>query len=98
MIQSIIRYAHGHACLRVGSVCGSSWYQGTRNNSRDPLISQQLDSLRNGHAYVVEGDVYFEVATFPAYGQLSGRKQARRDLFDSDGMWIERSVLLSVRV
>ncbi|HVV88771.1 MAG TPA: cysteine--tRNA ligase [Kofleriaceae bacterium] len=26
-----------------------------------------------GKAYVVDGDVYFEVATFPAYGKLSGQ-------------------------
>ncbi len=28
----------------------------------------------NGSAYPVDGDVYFEVATFPAYGALSGMK------------------------
>jgi cysteinyl-tRNA synthetase len=29
----------------------------------------------NGSAYPVDGDVYFEVATFPAYGALSGMKR-----------------------
>lgn len=28
--------------------------------------------VARGHAYVVGGNVYFEVATFPAYGRLSG--------------------------
>jgi cysteinyl-tRNA synthetase len=28
----------------------------------------------NGSAYPVDGDVYFEIATFPAYGSLSGMK------------------------
>ena len=29
--------------------------------------------IAGGFAYVVEGDVYFEVRSFPAYGKLSGR-------------------------
>ena len=33
--------------------------------------------LANGHAYVLPGgDVYFEVATLPAYGRLSGRVES----------------------
>ncbi|KAJ8619958.1 hypothetical protein MRB53_028487 [Persea americana] len=35
------------------------------------MIKQILD---NGFAYRVEGDVYFSVDKFPAYGRLSGRK------------------------
>jgi cysteinyl-tRNA synthetase len=30
--------------------------------------------IANGSAYQVEGDVYFEIATFPPYGALSGMK------------------------
>ena len=29
--------------------------------------------VASGHAYVVDGDVYFEVRTFPSYGKLSGK-------------------------
>ena len=28
--------------------------------------------IARGAAYPVDGDVYFEIATFPAYGALSG--------------------------
>ncbi len=40
-------------------------------------IAEIIDITRKviaaGKAYVVEGDVYFEVATFPPYGRLSGQ-------------------------
>ncbi len=35
------------------------------------LIKTLIDK---GHAYQLDGDVYYEVATFPAYGRLSKRK------------------------
>ncbi len=40
-----------------------------------PQILEMIETLvRKGHAYVVEGDVYFRVESFPGYGKLSGRK------------------------
>jgi cysteinyl-tRNA synthetase len=35
------------------------------------LMQRLIDS---GHAYACDGDVYFDVASFPAYGRLSGQK------------------------
>ena len=35
------------------------------------LMQRLLDA---GHAYVADGDVYFDVGSFPGYGQLSGQK------------------------
>jgi cysteinyl-tRNA synthetase len=37
-------------------------------------IAQILALIERGHAYVVNGSVYFDVSSYPAYGQLSGRK------------------------
>ncbi|MBI4495686.1 MAG: class I tRNA ligase family protein, partial [Deltaproteobacteria bacterium] len=37
------------------------------------IISLTERLIERGFAYVVEGDVYFAVDRFPAYGQLSGR-------------------------
>lgn len=50
--------------------------------SVEPRVSKHMDQiidmikqiLDNGCAYTIDGDVYFSVDKFPAYGQLSGRK------------------------
>src|ERR1700704_4645283 len=40
-----------------------------------PQIVRFIDELiASGHAYPAEGDVYFRVASYPEYGQLSGQK------------------------
>ena len=43
------------------------------------FIPQMVDTIQrivaNGHAYVAEGDVYFDVGSLPGYGRLSGRSQ-----------------------
>ncbi len=37
-----------------------------------PLIIRFIEDLiKQGHAYVSDGDVYFSIATFPSYGKLS---------------------------
>ena len=38
------------------------------------IIDMIATLIEKGHAYQLNGDVYFEVATFPAYGRLSKRK------------------------
>jgi cysteinyl-tRNA synthetase len=37
------------------------------------MITMVERLLERGHAYVVDGDVYFSVRSFPGYGKLSGR-------------------------
>ena len=38
-----------------------------------PMIAMVERLIERGHAYVVDGDVYFSVRSFPGYGKLSGR-------------------------
>ena len=57
--------------------------------------------IEGGHAYEVEGDVYFAVRSYEGYGQLSGRnvdemESGHREL-RADGQGLEdRSVILSI--
>jgi len=39
-----------------------------------PIIDMISGLIKNEHAYVVDGDVYFRVLSAPQYGKLSGRK------------------------
>jgi cysteinyl-tRNA synthetase len=38
----------------------------------DEMIDMVSRLMKRGHAYVVDGNVYFEVATFPAYADFAG--------------------------
>ena len=38
-----------------------------------PIVAMIEDLIAKGHAYEVEGDVYFKVRSFPGYGKLSHR-------------------------
>jgi len=54
---------------------------GVRPATVHPLATEHIDEMiemigrliTKGHAYVVNGDVYFDISTFPGYGKLSGR-------------------------
>ena len=53
----------------------------------EPLASETIDRIvelirrlvETGHAYASEGDVYFSVASYPLYGELSHRRVADMD-------------------
>jgi cysteinyl-tRNA synthetase len=38
------------------------------------MIALMHRLIERGHAYAVDGDVYFDVRSFPAYGELTGQK------------------------
>ncbi|MGA2011208.1 MAG: cysteine--tRNA ligase [Solirubrobacteraceae bacterium] len=54
---------------------------------REPLASETIDEIvglieklvADGHAYAIEGDVYFAVRSYPAYGELSHRDVDQMD-------------------
>jgi cysteinyl-tRNA synthetase len=50
------------------------WVYVTKN--MDAIIEMIAKIIANGHAYEVEGDVYFRVLSDPAYGKLSHRNLA----------------------
>ena len=39
----------------------------------EPIVRMVQGIIDRGHAYVVDGDVFFDVQSFPGYGKLSGR-------------------------
>jgi cysteinyl-tRNA synthetase len=40
----------------------------------EEIIGLISDLVEKGHAYAADGDVYFDVGSFPGYGRLSGRR------------------------
>ena len=54
---------------------------GVRRPTHSPRATHHIEDIivlvtslvEKGHAYVIDGDVYFDVKSFPAYGKLSGQ-------------------------
>lgn len=54
------------------------WLKATENIGN--IISFILELIEKGHAYEANGNVFFDVDSFPAYGALSGR--SKEDMLD----------------
>ena len=48
------------------------------------MVALMQRLIDRGHAYAVDGDVYFDVRSFPAYGELSGQKIDDLDQGDTE--------------
>ena len=57
---------------RLGILRAAEYPKATEHISEIIALIETL--VRKGHAYNVNGDVYYDVASFPQYGKLSGRK------------------------
>ncbi len=54
-------------------------YEPLASETIGPIIALIERLVEDGHAYAAEGDVYFSVASFPRYGQLSHRRVEELD-------------------
>jgi cysteinyl-tRNA synthetase len=54
--------------------CLPSAYEPRATGHVPEMVELMQRLIDRGHAYVAEGDVYFDVQSFPAYGALSGQR------------------------
>jgi cysteinyl-tRNA synthetase len=69
-------YANELACTRAYDVLGAlaPTYEPRATGHVPDMIALMERLIERGHAYAVDGDVYFDVRSFPAYGELTGQK------------------------
>ncbi|MFN2518388.1 MAG: cysteine--tRNA ligase [Jatrophihabitantaceae bacterium] len=56
--------------------CLPATYEPRATGHVTEMVELMQRLIERGHAYPVDGDVYFDVASFPAYGALSGQRGA----------------------
>ena len=69
-------YENERACTRAYDVLGilPPTYEPRATGHVPEMIALMQRLIERGHAYAVDGDVYFDVRSFPAYGELTGQK------------------------
>ena len=69
-------YENERAVTRAYDVLGllPPTYEPRATGHVPEMIELMQRLLDRGHAYAVDGDVYFDVRSFPAYGELTGQK------------------------
>ena len=55
-----------------------------------PIVELISDLIESGHAYAADGDVYFDVASFPDYGKLSNRPLEEVEQGEDDATALKR--------
>jgi cysteinyl-tRNA synthetase len=71
-------YENERACTRAYDVLGirPPTYEPRATGHVPEMVELMQRLLDRGHAYAVDGDVYFDVRSFPAYGELTGQRLA----------------------
>ncbi|MGY1739217.1 MULTISPECIES: cysteine--tRNA ligase [unclassified Blastococcus] len=69
-------YANELACTRAYDVLGvlPPTYEPRATGHVPEMVELMQRLIERGHAYAVDGDVYFDVRSFPEYGALTGQK------------------------
>jgi cysteinyl-tRNA synthetase len=69
-------YQNERACTRAYDVLGIAppTYEPRATGHVPDMVELMQRLLDRGHAYAVDGDVYFDVRSFPEYGALTGQK------------------------
>jgi cysteinyl-tRNA synthetase len=69
-------YENERACTRAYDVLGvlPPTYEPRATGHILDMIGLMEQLIERGHAYAVDGDVYFDVRSFPGYGALTGQK------------------------
>ena len=69
-------YENERACTLAYDVLGvlPPTYEPRATGHVPEMIALMQRLIDGGHAYAADGDVYFDVRSFPAYGELTGQK------------------------
>ena len=69
-------YENERACTRAYDVLGvlPPTYEPRATGHVTDMVTLMERLIERGHAYAVDGDVYFDVRSFPQYGELTGQK------------------------
>ena len=69
-------YDNELACTRAYDALGilPPTYEPRATGHVPDMVTLMQRLIERGHAYAVDGDVYFDVRSFPAYGDLTGQK------------------------
>jgi cysteinyl-tRNA synthetase len=69
-------YENERACTRAYDVLGvlPPTYEPRATGHVSDMVTLMERLIERGHAYAVDGDVYFDVRSFPGYGALTGQR------------------------